>query len=377
MRCTPACASPACRCATTSRSTPMRCCAAIAREQPGAGLARVSRTIRPATCSTRERSSAIIRAAPGIVAVDEAYYAFASRSFLPRVLEFPNLVVVRTVSKIGMAGVRLGYAVAHPAWIAELDKVRPPYNVNSLTQAVLPVLLAARGPARRAGAAILCRERDAGRRRAGRAAPGGRVSDARQFRPRSRARCRRTGSRLCAMRASWSRTCTAMHPLLAGCLRITIGTPAENDACWKRCRPPRPMNAYAPTAARRRAPPRIERKTRETRDRGRARPRRHRTRGTRHRRAVPRPHAGPGRAPRHDRPQRCARKGDLHIDAPPHRRGHRHHARPGVQGGGRRQEGHRPLRPRLRPARRGAVARGHRSLRPARDSSSMCRSRGR
>src|SRR4029453_13661775 len=83
----------------------------------------------------------IIAATPGLVAVDEAYYAFADATFLPRVLEFPNLVVVRTLSKVGMAGVRLGYAAGHPAWIAELDKVRPPYNINALTQAVVPVLL--------------------------------------------------------------------------------------------------------------------------------------------------------------------------------------------------------------------------------------------
>src|SRR5205085_1467577 len=63
----------------------------------------------------------IIGATPGLVVVDEAYYAFADRSFIARVLEYPNLVVVRTVSKIGMAGLRLGYAVAHPAWIAELE----------------------------------------------------------------------------------------------------------------------------------------------------------------------------------------------------------------------------------------------------------------
>ena len=56
----------------------------------------------------------ILGAAPGVVAVDEAYYAFADASFLPRVLEFPNLIVVRTLSKVGMAGVRLGYAAAHP-----------------------------------------------------------------------------------------------------------------------------------------------------------------------------------------------------------------------------------------------------------------------
>src|SRR5204862_1397047 len=97
---------------------------------------------------------AIIRAAPGLVVVDEAYYAFADRSFLPRVLEFANLVVVRTVSKIGMAGLRLGYAAAHPAWIAELEKVRPPSNATALTKAALPILLAERSTLDAQAAAI-------------------------------------------------------------------------------------------------------------------------------------------------------------------------------------------------------------------------------
>ena len=87
---------------------------------------------------------AILRAAPGMVVVDEAYHAFAEASFLPRLAEFPNLVVLRTVSKIGMAGLRLGYAVAAPEWTAELDKVRQPYNLNALTQAAAPILLAER-----------------------------------------------------------------------------------------------------------------------------------------------------------------------------------------------------------------------------------------
>ena len=81
---------------------------------------------------------AILRAAPGMVVVDEAYHAFADASFLPRLADFPNLVVLRTVSKIGMAGLRLGYAVAAAEWTTELNKVRQPYNLNALTQAVAP-----------------------------------------------------------------------------------------------------------------------------------------------------------------------------------------------------------------------------------------------
>lgn len=76
----------------------------------------------------------IIEATPGLVVVDEAYEAFADASFMARVLEFSNVLVLRTFSKLGLAGARLGYAVASPAWVEQIDKVRPPYNVNVLTR---------------------------------------------------------------------------------------------------------------------------------------------------------------------------------------------------------------------------------------------------
>ena len=76
----------------------------------------------------------IIRACEGLVVVDEAYHVFAGKSFVPRLAEFDNLVVIRTVSKLGLAGIRLGYLVGRPEWVAQLDKVRPPYNVSVLTQ---------------------------------------------------------------------------------------------------------------------------------------------------------------------------------------------------------------------------------------------------
>ncbi|HXU56339.1 MAG TPA: aminotransferase class I/II-fold pyridoxal phosphate-dependent enzyme, partial [Casimicrobiaceae bacterium] len=77
--------------------------------------------------------AAIVRASPGLVVVDEAYAAFADASFLPRIAEFPNLLVLRTLSKVGMAGIRLGYAIAAPEWMAQLNKLRAPYNVNAFT----------------------------------------------------------------------------------------------------------------------------------------------------------------------------------------------------------------------------------------------------
>jgi histidinol-phosphate aminotransferase len=77
----------------------------------------------------------VIRAAPGLVVMDEAYHVFARKTFMPRLAEFPNLAVLRTVSKLGLAGIRLGYLAARPEWIREFNKVRQAYNVNVLTQA--------------------------------------------------------------------------------------------------------------------------------------------------------------------------------------------------------------------------------------------------
>ncbi|MDB5838071.1 MAG: histidinol-phosphate transaminase, partial [Herminiimonas sp.] len=77
----------------------------------------------------------------GIVIVDEAYQPFAQASFMPRLPEFDNLVVMRTVSKLGLAGIRLGYMAAASALLNEFDKVRPPYNINVLTEATAEFLL--------------------------------------------------------------------------------------------------------------------------------------------------------------------------------------------------------------------------------------------
>ena len=83
----------------------------------------------------RKLIEAILRTAPGLVVIDEAYEPFAADSFLNDLGNYPNLLVMRTLSKLGMAGLRLGYLVGDPAWISELDKIRLPYNINALTQA--------------------------------------------------------------------------------------------------------------------------------------------------------------------------------------------------------------------------------------------------
>ena len=86
---------------------------------------------------------AIIRAVgdTGLVVIDEAYQPFAQVSFMDRLPEFANLLVMRTVSKLGLAGIRLGYMSGSAELLNECDKVRPPYNVNVLTQACAEFVL--------------------------------------------------------------------------------------------------------------------------------------------------------------------------------------------------------------------------------------------
>lgn len=77
----------------------------------------------------------ILAAAPGVVVLDEAYAPFAEASFMGDLPRYGNLLVMRTLSKLGLAGLRLGFLAGAPPWVAELDKVRLPYNINVLTQA--------------------------------------------------------------------------------------------------------------------------------------------------------------------------------------------------------------------------------------------------
>lgn len=76
----------------------------------------------------------ILKIAPGMVVVDEAYHPFAQDSFMPKLVDYEQLLVMRTVSKMGLAGLRLGMLAGAPALIQEIDKVRLPYNINVLTQ---------------------------------------------------------------------------------------------------------------------------------------------------------------------------------------------------------------------------------------------------
>ncbi len=94
-----------------------------------------------ANCYNKKDIEEIISIATGIVVLDEAYHPFAQSSFMDRLNDFDNLLVMRTVSKMGLAGLRLGLLCGHPKIINEIDKVRLPYNINVLTQTAAEFVL--------------------------------------------------------------------------------------------------------------------------------------------------------------------------------------------------------------------------------------------
>jgi histidinol-phosphate aminotransferase len=169
----------------------------------------------------------IIEAAPGLVVLDEAYQPFASRSYIDRIAKHEHVLLMRTMSKFGLAGVRIGYLIGPKALIAEVDKVRPPYNISVLNceaalfclahqdefarqaenirnqrQVILTVLAAL--PQVKAWKSdanmVLVRVPDAARAFEGMKARGVLVKNV-----------------------------SRMHPLLAECLRLTVGTAEENE----------------------------------------------------------------------------------------------------------------------------------------------------
>jgi histidinol-phosphate aminotransferase len=162
------------------------------------------------------------------VVIDEAYQPFALDTWMGALAANEHLVVLRTVSKLGLAGVRLGYMAAAPRWIDEFDKVRPPYNVSVLDEAAAEFALehlevleaqaaALRGDRERLLAALA-------------ALPG-----VRPFPSRANfvlARVPDAPGVHAAMRARGVlvKDVSRMHPLLSGCLRLTVGTPQENAA---------------------------------------------------------------------------------------------------------------------------------------------------
>ena len=169
---------------------------------------------------------AAVGAQDGLVVFDEAYQPFSSRSWMQRMAAHPHVLVMRTLSKFGLAGVRLGYMVGAAALIDEIDKVRPPYNVSVLNaEATLFALEHADEFARQA--AVLRSER---------ARLMDTIGDMQGAKPfpseANMILVRVPDSKACfegmKARGVLVKNVAALHPLLANCVRLTVGTPEEN-----------------------------------------------------------------------------------------------------------------------------------------------------
>ena len=175
-----------------------------------------------------ERVVAAVGRQQGLVVFDEAYQPFSSRSWLPKLVQHEHVLVMRTLSKFGLAGVRLGYLCGHAALIDEVDKVRPPYNVSVLNaEATLFALQHADEYARQA--ALLRAERERLQAALARL-PGVRAfpSEANMILVRVPDSARVFEGM--KARGVLVKHIAGLHPLLAHCLRLTVGSPEENDA---------------------------------------------------------------------------------------------------------------------------------------------------
>jgi histidinol-phosphate aminotransferase len=176
----------------------------------------------------RETVASIAAAAPGVVVVDEAYGQFAPWSALGLVESDPRVVVVRTFSKIwALAGLRLGYLVAHPDVVAACEQVALPYHLDAIKQ-MAGVLALGFEPEMRRRTARLVEQR--GRVASGLGLLGVEVwpSDANFILFRLPGLASAEVWQGLVDRSILVRDVSAW-PGLEGCLRVTIGTPAEND----------------------------------------------------------------------------------------------------------------------------------------------------
>ncbi|RZJ22076.1 MAG: histidinol-phosphate transaminase [Haliea sp.] len=170
---------------------------------------------------------AIIEAAPGLVVLDEAYQPFAGKSYIGRVARHSHVLLMRTMSKFGLAGVRIGYLMGPSALVAEIDKLRPPYNISVLNAECALFALgyqevfAAQAQDIRNQRAVIAQVLAA--------VPGVKAwrSDANMVLVRV-ADAQKTFDGM-KSRGVLVKNVSRMHPLLANCLRLTVGTAAENE----------------------------------------------------------------------------------------------------------------------------------------------------
>ena len=162
----------------------------------------------------------------GLVVMDEAYQPFASRTYVDRLARHGHVLLMRTLSKFGLAGVRLGYMMGPKALIAEIDKVRPPYNISVLNCEC--ALFALEHADVFAAQAVEIRQEREKLSQSLAVLPGVHVFPSQA----NMLLVRMPDATKCfegmKMKGILVKNVSKMHPLLTNCLRLTVGTSAEN-----------------------------------------------------------------------------------------------------------------------------------------------------
>jgi len=168
----------------------------------------------------------IVEAAPGLVIFDEAYQPFSSRSYIDRIAKHEHVLLMRTMSKFGLAGVRIGYMIGPEALVEQVDKVRPPYNISVLNCEAALFALEHAGVFAAQAAQLRSQRTRLHEALARMPAVKSWPSDANMILVRV-ADAARTFEGMKA-RGVLVKNVSRMHPLLANCLRLTVGTADEN-----------------------------------------------------------------------------------------------------------------------------------------------------
>jgi len=172
----------------------------------------------------------ILAASSGLVVVDEAYHAYASASFLPELGKWPNLVVMRTLSKLGLAGLRLGFLAGSHQWLHEFEKLRLPYNINTLSQVTATLALSKRALLEKQTEIIRSERKRLFEELSRLSGFVAYPSEANFILLRTPVGQAKTIFEKLKSKRILIKCLEGSHPLLADCLRITVGRPEENMA---------------------------------------------------------------------------------------------------------------------------------------------------
>ena len=173
----------------------------------------------------------ILAASSGIVVIDEAYHAFADTSMIHQLDQFPNLLLMRTLSKVGLAGLRLGLLVGRAQWLQHFEKIRLPYNIGIMTQLIAESVLHHTDILSQQAEAIKVERTKVSNYLS--TLEGTEVFPSSAnfilFRIKNADKVFQSLKQRCILIKNLNGT----HPSLENCLRVTVGTPEENTQFCK------------------------------------------------------------------------------------------------------------------------------------------------